>query len=110
MRWQYQCGGGESAVDGDVQVESVSVEETWARLKSDAGSVLIDVRTGAELAFVGLPELSSLDKQPVLVEWQHFPGGQPNTAFVDRLAEALAAIGANKDKIGRASCRERVYG
>jgi len=89
-------------VGGDVQVESLSVEETsveetWARLRSDAGAVLIDVRTGAEWAFIGLPDLSSLGKQPVLVEWQGFPGGQPNPAFVERLGEALAAIGANKD-------------
>jgi rhodanese-related sulfurtransferase len=84
-------------VDGEVQIESLSVEETWARLESDAGSVLIDVRTGAEWAFVGLPDLSSLGKRPVLVEWQDFPAGQQNTAFVDRLGEALAAIGAHKD-------------
>jgi rhodanese-related sulfurtransferase len=88
---------GKSGVDGDAQIESVSVEETWARLKGDVGSVLIDVRTGAEWAFVGLPDLSSLGKRPVLVEWQDFPGGQLNVAFVDRLAGMLAAIGANKD-------------
>jgi rhodanese-related sulfurtransferase len=84
-------------VGGEVQIESVSVEETWTRLRSDAGSVLIDVRTGAEWAFVGLPDLSSLGKRPVLVEWQDFPGGQPNPAFVDRLVGALAPIDANKD-------------
>jgi rhodanese-related sulfurtransferase len=88
---------GKIGVDGDAQIGSVSVQETWARLKSDAGSVLIDVRTGAEWAFVGLPDLSSLGKRPVLVEWQDFPGGQLNVAFVDRLAEMLTAIGANKD-------------
>ena len=82
---------------GDVQIESVSVEETWARLRSDAGSVLIDVRTGAEWAYVGLPDLSSIGKRPVRVEWQDFPGGQPNAAFVDQLGKALAAIGAKKD-------------
>jgi rhodanese-related sulfurtransferase len=88
---------GKIGVDGDAQIGSVSVQETWARLKSDAGSVLIDVRTGAEWAFVGLPDLSSLGKRPVLVEWQDFPGGQLNVAFIDRLAEMLTAIGANKD-------------
>lgn len=85
------------SVGGDVQIESVSVDETWARLEGDAASVLIDVRTGAEWAFVGLPDLSSLGKRPVLVEWQEFPGNQVNKAFVHRLAEALAAIGASKD-------------
>jgi rhodanese-related sulfurtransferase len=73
------------------------VEETWTRLQRDRDSVLIDVRTSAEWAYVGLPELSSIGKTPVQVEWQGFPGNRLNPAFVDRLATALAAIGANKD-------------
>jgi rhodanese-related sulfurtransferase len=84
-------------VDGDVQIDSVSVEETWERLKRDANSVLIDVRTGAEWAYVGLPDLSSIGKRPVLVEWQGFPDNRVNQAFVSRMDEALDAIGANKD-------------
>ncbi len=82
---------------GDVQIESITVEETWARLKRDAGSVLIDVRTIPEWAFVGLPDLTSIGKRPVLVEWQTFPDDRLNTAFIDRIAEALGPIGANKD-------------
>jgi rhodanese-related sulfurtransferase len=84
-------------VDGDVQIDSVSVEETWERLKRDANSVLIDVRTGAEWAFVGLPDLSSIGKRPVLVEWQGFPDNRVNQGFVSRVDEALSAIGANRD-------------
>jgi rhodanese-related sulfurtransferase len=89
--------GVDSSVGGDVQIDSISVEETWARLKRDAGSVLIDVRTIAEWAYVGLPDLSSVNKRPVLVEWQGFPDDRLNTAFVDRVAEALIPIGASKD-------------
>jgi rhodanese-related sulfurtransferase len=84
-------------VGGDVQIDSISVEEAWTRLKQDAGSVLVDVRTGAEWTFVGLPDLSSIGKRPVLVEWQDFTASQVNQAFVDRVTEALTAIGANKD-------------
>ena len=40
-----------------VHIEDVPVEEVWARLEKDSGSVLIDVRTRAEWAFVGLPDL-----------------------------------------------------
>lgn len=82
---------------GEVQIDSLSVEETWARLKRDADSALIDVRTVAEWAYVGLPDLSSIGKRPVQVEWQDFPGNRLNSAFVDQVAAALAAIGANKD-------------
>jgi hypothetical protein len=88
--------GVEGSVSG-VHIESVGVEETWARLKSDPGSVLIDVRTIAEWAYVGLPELTSIGKRPVLVEWQGFPDDRLNAAFVDRITEALGPLGANRD-------------
>ena len=82
---------------GEVHIAVVSVEEAWTRLKSDAGSVLIDVRTIAEWAYVGLPDLTTVGKRPVLVEWQGFPDDRQNTAFVERVTEALAPIGADRD-------------
>jgi rhodanese-related sulfurtransferase len=82
---------------GEVPIAAVTAEDAWARLKDDAGSVLIDVRTLAEWAYVGLPELSALGKRPVLIEWQGFPDERVNTAFVDRVAEALKPLGANHD-------------
>ena len=33
----------------------------------------VDVRTAAEWAYVGVPVLSSIGKQPLLVEWDEFP-------------------------------------
>jgi rhodanese-related sulfurtransferase len=84
-------------VGGDVPIESISVDETWARLKREADAVLIDVRTIAEWAYVGLPDLSSINKRPVLVEWQTFPDSRVNAAFVNSVTEALGPIGANKD-------------
>ena len=82
---------------GEVHIPAVSVEDTWAKLKSDAGAVLIDVRTIAEWAYVGLPDLSSIGKRPVLVEWQGFPDDRLNSAFVERVTEALNPLGANRD-------------
>ena len=82
---------------GGVHIEAVSVEEAWARLKGDSGTVLIDVRTIAEWAYVGLPDLSPIGKRPVLVEWQGFPDDRLNTAFVERVTEALNPIGANRE-------------
>jgi rhodanese-related sulfurtransferase len=73
------------------------VEETWTRLSRDQGSVLVDVRTSAEWAYVGLPDLSSIGKRPMLIEWVEFPGNQLNQAFVPQLIDALTKIGANKD-------------
>jgi rhodanese-related sulfurtransferase len=102
-----QCGG-QSSVSADVPIESISVDETWERLKGDASAVLIDVRTIAEWAYVGLPDLSSINKRPVLVEWQSFPDERLNAAFTDRVAEALGAIGATKDSELLFICRSGV--
>jgi rhodanese-related sulfurtransferase len=84
-------------VGGQVQIDSLPVEETWTRLSQDAGSVLVDVRTSAEWAYVGLPDLSSIGKRPVLVEWLDFPGNQFNQTFLTQLTDALSKIGASKD-------------
>lgn len=81
----------------NIGVDDVEVKEVWERLKQDPNSVLIDVRTQAEWAYVGVPDLSSLDKQLSLIEWQHFPQGEVNSSFTSQLASELAAKGAGQD-------------
>jgi rhodanese-related sulfurtransferase len=80
-----------------VSVRDVSAAETWAHLKDDPTSVLIDVRTRAEWIFVGLPELSETGKRVVTVEWQTFPDNSIDPAFVDRLRGLLEGAGLSKD-------------
>lgn len=79
------------------KVDDVPVKDTWARLVADPNAVLIDVRTRAEWAFVGLPDLSSLGRKAVLVEWQSFPDNRINAAFVDVLVEQLDVLGVDAD-------------
>lgn len=79
-----------------VHIEDVSVTEVWKRLSSDAASVLIDVRTRAEWAYVGLPDLSGIGKQVIMVEWQTFPDNRIDPVFVANLTEALDAAGVEK--------------
>jgi rhodanese-related sulfurtransferase len=67
----------------------------WQKLKSDPESVLIDVRTRAELAFVGVPDLSSVGKQIILAEWQEFPSNRVDPDFSEKLATALSAAGVS---------------
>jgi len=81
----------------DVQVRDVPVEDVWSRLKDDAGSTLIDVRTRAEWAFVGLPDLSELDKRVVMVEWQTFPDNRIDADFVGRLSHELDRLNTAKE-------------
>ena len=81
----------------DVQIMDVPVSNVWARLKDETNSLLIDVRTRAEWAFVGLPDLAELGKGVLTVEWQTFPDSRIDPDFVQRLADHLDRIGAAKD-------------
>jgi rhodanese-related sulfurtransferase len=78
------------------RVEDVPVLETWKRLKGDPKAVLVDVRTRAEWAFVGVPDLSKLGRNVLLIEWQSFPDNRVATDFADRLEAELTARGVEK--------------
>lgn len=68
-----------------VYAGDLSPTEAWERLKSDPKAKLVDVRTQAEWVYVGIPDLASAGKQPILVSWQVFPAMTKNEAFADQL-------------------------
>jgi rhodanese-related sulfurtransferase len=80
----------------------VSAAEAWQQLQSDPKAQLVDVRTMAEWNFVGLPDLGAVGRRVHCVEWQGFPTGAQNPAFV---AEASAALGADKSAPVLLICR-----
>jgi rhodanese-related sulfurtransferase len=82
----------------------VTPEQAWAALRDEPGAVLVDVRTRAEWTYVGLPDLGSLDKDVLRVEWQRFPDGQVNGAFIGELESA----GVGKDQPVYFLCRSGV--
>ena len=82
----------------------VSPEAAWTALKSDGDAWLIDVRTTAEWAYVGLPDLGALGKAPVTVEWKRFPSMAVNPGF----AGAVAAAGVNRGTALYFLCRSGV--
>jgi len=86
-----------SGQDDEKAVDDVDVETTWQGLVSRPKSQLIDVRTRAEWTYVGLPDLGSIGKRPVLVEWQSFPDQAVDPRFIERLAGELKALGVEKD-------------
>lgn len=63
----------------------VSPKEAFAALKDNPKAVLIDVRTRAEWTYVGVPDLSEIGKDALLVEWQGFPTGEVNAGFVEQV-------------------------
>lgn len=74
----------------------VSVKEAWDRLARSATATLVDVRTQAEWAYVGVPVLSSIGKAAVLVEWDEFPTGALVPDFIGRLKSEIDKLGIDK--------------
>lgn len=62
----------------------ITPEEAWKLLSENSEAVLVDCRTDAEWRFVGVPDLSSLQRDVVYVEWNRNDGSH-NDAFVDDL-------------------------
>lgn len=75
-------------------------------LAADPAAQLIDVRTTSEWNYVGLPDLATLGRKPLLVEWQSFPGGARNESFVAESQRGLA--GGPKDAPVLLLCRSGV--
>ena len=73
---------------------NVSVEEAFEGLRSSPDAILVDVRTRAEWSYVGIPDLASIGKEVVLAEWQSWPTGAVDPAFVETLGAALKKRGA----------------
>jgi len=69
-------------------VEDAAPVAVWSALQSDAQAQLVDVRTDAEWAYVGLPDLAQAGKQPLLIPWQIFPTMQVNGGFVESMRRA----------------------
>jgi rhodanese-related sulfurtransferase len=86
-----------SAQTGQKAVDDVDVEAAWKTLASTPRSQLVDVRTRAEWTYVGIPDLASFGKRPVLVEWQTFPDQAVDPRFAERLAGELKALGVGPD-------------
>lgn len=82
----------------------VSPQEAWDSLAQTPNAVLIDVRTSAEWAFVGGPDLASLDKSVFKIDWQRFPGMGRNESFV----EDVKAAGISRNQPIYLICRSGV--
>jgi rhodanese-related sulfurtransferase len=62
--------------------------EAFELLQLDPSVRLVDVRTRAELDWVGRPAIDTA--QYTHIEWIHYPGSVPNTAFIQQLREVAA--------------------
>ena len=83
----------------------IECREAWDILKADPKAQLVDVRTMAEWNFVGLPDLSALERRVLTVEWQSYPSMAANPDFVEQTSELLAGAGAGPDDAVLFLCR-----
>lgn len=72
----------------------ITPQQAWQLLSENPEAVLVDVRTDAEWRFVGMADLSSLDRDVVYIEWNSVDGTR-NENFV---AELLDRVPARDDR------------
>jgi len=75
---------------GDVTAQTV-----WDELAANPAAILVDVRTQAEWNLVGKPDLSSIDREPIDLQWVTMQGVNKN--FLTELQGELDKRGAAKD-------------
>ena len=84
----------------------VNPEKAWDLLKNE-DAYLIDCRTSAEWNFVGVPDLTSLNKDVFFIEWQTFPLMEKNNSFL----KEVVSLNVSKDSklifICRSGARSR---
>ena len=66
----------------------ITPQESWKLLSENPDAVLVDVRTDAEWRWVGVPDLSSLGRQVVFVEW-NTAGGRNENFVADLIAAGV---------------------
>ena len=68
----------------------ITPEQAWKLLSEHPEAVLVDVRTDAEWRLVGVPDLASLGREVVYLEWNSVDGKR-NENFVADLSEHVPA-------------------
>ncbi len=85
----------------------VTPQEAYAAATGDGQALLVDVRTRAEWAYVGVPDLAAAEHQVVFLEWQRYPSGEVNSGFVDDLRRLGLHDGTSLYFICRSGVRSR---
>ena len=65
----------------------LSPNEAWDTIKLNSDCFLVDCRTSAEWSLVGVPDLDSLGKKVLFVEWQTFPTMEKNSRCLQEISE-----------------------
>ena len=69
-------------------IKNTSSRECFEKLSIEVNSQLIDVRTKPEWIYVGVPDLSSINKKVIFVSWQVYPEMGTNKFFENQILES----------------------
>jgi rhodanese-related sulfurtransferase len=83
----------------------VSPITAWQMLEQVRDCIMVDVRTTAEWAYVGGPDMRAIGKSAIALEWQVFPSMQVDPDFVTKLADR---VGSGRDVPLLMLCRSGV--
>ena len=83
--------------DGDYAGD-VTAREAWDTLTANPDAVLVDVRTQVEWQLIGKPDLASIDREPIYLQWVTMQG--INQDFVAELQAALDERGVGEGFAG----------
>ena len=64
-------------------------QESWKLLSENPDAVLVDVRTEAEWKSVGVPDISSMGREVVFLDWNSY-GGRAENFAADLIAAGVA--------------------
>lgn len=95
-----------------VSQKYLTAKEAFA-MKQEMGAkaLMVDVRTPAEIAYVGMPEQADLNIPYMLIDFSAYDDKNnrysmaPNSGFTSKMADALAKAGLNKESTIILSCR-----
>ena len=85
----------------------LSPNEVWDIIKLNGDCFLVDCRTSAEWSLVGVPDLDSLGKKVLFVEWQTFPTMEKNPRFLQEISETNVTKNSKIIFLCRSGARSR---
>ena len=71
----------------DLSVKNITSIECFNKLSEISNSYLIDIRTKPEWEFIGVPDLSSLNKKTIFISWHMYPEMKINSLFENQITE-----------------------
>lgn len=76
-------------VNSHTVVDEMDPLDVWDAMQAIPDAVLVDVRTHPEWVFAGRPDLSSIDRKLLCVEWHTWPRMTQNLGFLTDLLDDL---------------------